>query len=433
MAFDVVAETEHHGQQLDPQRAQPEQPGHGARPRRPTPPTRTMDAGPHRTASGPSTGRRGPTSRPVRYTDVARQPGAQRRGGLGDPQRLRRLAPPVAHPPRRLPDPRPRDRPQRRPGGTRAHELRPQGRRLRRRERAGPADRAVRPARRPVHDPLPQPGPRGPRHDGPVLGGRCGRLRPGVHGPLPGPCRPRRSERHDDHDTRPARTDQASGGGPPCHGPSRAATAALRSRSPRCSRARSTWRVAPEHLEHWWVFGTFFVVTGLFQLAYATAVLRRPTWPVALTGIVVNLGIVLIWVLSRTAGLPITPPEDGGGHEGGQCHGDVSVEAGERVQPRRSGRRTWSPPAPSCSSSACSSPSCPGGCGGHRATCCSSSAWCCGCAAQRRIGLMPAPTGTHEHSSRVSRVAPCAPSSRAWSWCWSCSSSPRWSRCGSPR
>lgn len=74
--------------------------------------------------------------------------------------------------------------------------------------------------------------------------------------------------------------------------------------------------VTPEHLEHWWVYGTFFVVTGLFQVAFAGWVLRRPTWPVALTGIVVNLAIVLVWVASRTTGLPITPPEDITSHEG---------------------------------------------------------------------------------------------------------------------
>ena len=74
--------------------------------------------------------------------------------------------------------------------------------------------------------------------------------------------------------------------------------------------------VTPEHLEHWWVFGAFFIVTGVFQLGYAAVVLRRTSWPVALTGIVVNLGIVLIWVVSRTRGLPITPPEDITRHEG---------------------------------------------------------------------------------------------------------------------
>ena len=45
-----------------------------------------------------------------------------------------------------------------------------QGRRLRRRGRDGPRDHALRAPARQVHDALPQPGPRGPRHDGPVRG-----------------------------------------------------------------------------------------------------------------------------------------------------------------------------------------------------------------------------------------------------------------------
>jgi hypothetical protein len=89
--------------------------------------------------------------------------------------------------------------------------------------------------------------------------------------------------------------------------------------------------VAPEHFEEWWLYGVFFVVTGLFQLAYATPVLRRATPLVALTGIVVNLGIVLIWVASRTTGLPITPPEDGAAHEGGHVAGPIPLEGAHPV------------------------------------------------------------------------------------------------------
>lgn len=87
--------------------------------------------------------------------------------------------------------------------------------------------------------------------------------------------------------------------------------------------------VVPEHLEHWWVFGGFFLVTGLFQLGFAAVVLRRPTWPVAVTGIAVNLGIVLVWVVSRTTGLPITPPEDITRHEG--THGIEGVGPADLV------------------------------------------------------------------------------------------------------
>ncbi len=91
--------------------------------------------------------------------------------------------------------------------------------------------------------------------------------------------------------------------------------------------------VAPEHLEEWWLYGAFFVVTGLFQLAYATPVLRRPAPLVALTGIIVNLGIVLIWVVSRTAGLPITPPDGGAAHEGGHVAGPLPLEGAHPVEP----------------------------------------------------------------------------------------------------
>ena len=83
--------------------------------------------------------------------------------------------------------------------------------------------------------------------------------------------------------------------------------------------------LAPEHLRHWWVFGTFFLAVGAFQLAYALAVLWRPTWPLALVGIGANVTIVLIYVASRTVGLPIVPPETEGAAEG---HG-ASDEAAE--------------------------------------------------------------------------------------------------------
>lgn len=84
--------------------------------------------------------------------------------------------------------------------------------------------------------------------------------------------------------------------------------------------------LAPEHLRHWWVFGTFFLAVGAFQLAYALAVLWRPTWPVALVGIGTNVTVVLIYVASRTVGLPIVPPAPDGAAEG---HGASEEAAAE--------------------------------------------------------------------------------------------------------
>ena len=103
--------------------------------------------------------------------------GRGRRRDLGAEEQVGRVVPPRAHPPRRLP-------------GALAQRLRvpghapregAQGRGLRGRERDGAGghalQRAGRRARladapRPLHDALPQPGPRGPRHDGAVQRGR---------------------------------------------------------------------------------------------------------------------------------------------------------------------------------------------------------------------------------------------------------------------
>ena len=147
--------------------------------------------------------------RPVdhRRQDLARRRGQRltlrswptrrrRRRDLGDRATRRRLAPPAAHPPRRLQDPQPQRTDRRRP-----HERGPKDvvyvgenervRVLIQFERGTPA----------VHDPLPQPLARGPRHDGPVHR-RRGRLRPhhdrsGTAGAGSGVL-----SRDDDHSTR---------------------------------------------------------------------------------------------------------------------------------------------------------------------------------------------------------------------------------------
>ena len=72
----------------------------------------------------------------------------------------------------------------------------PQGRRLRRGERDGPRDHALRAPRGPVHDALPQPGPRGPRHDDPVPRSAPRRTTTRItrsRATPPRSCRPRRS------------------------------------------------------------------------------------------------------------------------------------------------------------------------------------------------------------------------------------------------
>jgi hypothetical protein len=64
---------------------------------------------------------------------------------------------------------------------------------------------------------------------------------------------------------------------------------------------------ASHHFAEWWLFGTGFVVMAVLQLVTAIA-LERTRWALALrAAVVVNLAIVVLWVWSRTLGLPFGP------------------------------------------------------------------------------------------------------------------------------
>src|SRR4051795_12626234 len=65
--------------------------------------------------------------------------------------------------------------------------------------------------------------------------------------------------------------------------------------------------VAPEHLREWWLYGGFFIGVTSVQLALAWLVLRRPTVTVLLGGIWGTVGLIGIYVASRTTGLPLAP------------------------------------------------------------------------------------------------------------------------------
>ncbi len=63
----------------------------------------------------------------------------------------------------------------------------------------------------------------------------------------------------------------------------------------------------PAHLEQWWGYGTFFVATAAGQGAFGVALLRRVTQPLVLAGIWANAAIIALYVVTRTAGLPLGP------------------------------------------------------------------------------------------------------------------------------
>ena len=69
--------------------------------------------------------------------------------------------------------------------------------------------------------------------------------------------------------------------------------------------------VMPEHYEEWWGYGTFFLVCAVAQVLYVPVLLRWPDRKVLLSGVVGNCAIVLLYVLTRTVGIPFFGPHAG--------------------------------------------------------------------------------------------------------------------------
>jgi hypothetical protein len=63
-----------------------------------------------------------------------------------------------------------------------------------------------------------------------------------------------------------------------------------------------------DHFSHYWLFGVFFLVLTYGQVLWGIALLRgRATEQMLRSGVLANLAIVAIWLVSRTAGLPFGP------------------------------------------------------------------------------------------------------------------------------
>lgn len=61
------------------------------------------------------------------------------------------------------------------------------------------------------------------------------------------------------------------------------------------------------HFHQWWAYGVFFAAAGAGQAAFAAVLLRWPRASVALIAIVGNLAIIMMYVISRTVGVPLGP------------------------------------------------------------------------------------------------------------------------------
>lgn len=62
--------------------------------------------------------------------------------------------------------------------------------------------------------------------------------------------------------------------------------------------------MVPPHLREGLLFGGFFIVCAVAQLAWAERALRMPTRAWLALGAVGNLAVVALWVVTRAAGLP---------------------------------------------------------------------------------------------------------------------------------
>jgi len=82
-----------------------------------------------------------------------------------------------------------------------------------------------------------------------------------------------------------------------------------------------------EHLDHWLPAGIFFAVTAFVQIGWGLAALARDRAPYPLTFIALNIGVVALWAVTRTTGLP-TGPEAGAAEPVGTADGLCMVLQG---------------------------------------------------------------------------------------------------------
>ena len=66
-------------------------------------------------------------------------------------------------------------------------------------------------------------------------------------------------------------------------------------------------QIAP-HFEQYWLYGAFFAVVALWQALWAARIYGDPlNRRLLVAGIAGNVGLIVVWAISRTAGVPIGP------------------------------------------------------------------------------------------------------------------------------
>jgi hypothetical protein len=61
------------------------------------------------------------------------------------------------------------------------------------------------------------------------------------------------------------------------------------------------------HFSEWWLFGLFFAGLATWQAVWGVLIYRFPSESALITGAGVNTGVALLWLVTRTVGLPIGP------------------------------------------------------------------------------------------------------------------------------
>jgi hypothetical protein len=65
--------------------------------------------------------------------------------------------------------------------------------------------------------------------------------------------------------------------------------------------------VVPQHFEEFWLYGLFFIVVGLAQIASVSLVIKLPLRPVLVVIALGNLAVAVVWAVTRTYGAVVGP------------------------------------------------------------------------------------------------------------------------------
>lgn len=65
--------------------------------------------------------------------------------------------------------------------------------------------------------------------------------------------------------------------------------------------------VMPEHFQEWWALGVFFAIVAAAQGTYSVALLWSPQPSLLALGIIGNVIVVVLYIVSRTVSVPLGP------------------------------------------------------------------------------------------------------------------------------